>query len=67
MAKQYSSQSVESDSSSPEGALAQTEQSSIDRISPKKMAQGTPREVQGYESLGKARIHIPKDNRGDGT
>jgi len=67
MAKKYSSQNVNSDVSSIDGALAQTAQSEISKISPKKLAQGEPKRVKGYESLGKGLKHIPKDNRGDGA
>jgi len=65
--KKYTKQSVESDVSSIEGALAQIAQSEISRTSPKKLAQGEPKRVKGYEGLGKGLKHIPKDNRGDGA
>lgn len=65
--KKYTKQGVASDVSSIEGALAQTAQSEVNRIIPKKLAQGEPKRVKGYEGLGKGLKHIPKDNRGDGA
>lgn len=72
MAKKYSQQSVESDTSSVEGALAQAGQ-----VNPPKaktvsnIANNDPKTVKGYEKLGTVKLPSGKptatDNRGEGS
>ncbi len=72
MAKKYIQQSVESDASSVEGALAQAGQ-----VSPSKaktvnnLANNDPKTMKGYERLGTVKMPSGKptatDNRGEGS
>ena len=73
MAKKVSQQSVESDVSSVEGALAQVGQTTGARKPRSKiLAQNDPVTSKGYTSLGRAgfpkdgKAHS-KDNRGEGS
>ena len=63
-------QSVKSDVSSIEGALAQAGQvSPMKQATPNKIASNEPKRVKGYEKLGTVsnKRSAPNDNRGEGA